>query len=36
MAADHPEWRDNPLFKAALENDMKTVMEAITEGAGDK
>ena len=23
MAADHPEWNDNPLLKAALENDMK-------------
>ena len=28
MAADHPEWNDNPLFKAALENDMNAVMKS--------
>jgi hypothetical protein len=32
MAADHPEWKDNPLFKAALENDMKTVMKSGMKG----
>jgi phosphoglycolate phosphatase-like HAD superfamily hydrolase len=32
MAADHPEWNDNPLFKAALENDMKTVMKSGMHG----
>jgi len=32
MAADHPEWNDNPLFKAALENDMKTVMKSGMKG----
>lgn len=26
MSADHPEWQDNPLFKAVLNNDMKTVL----------
>ena len=26
LAPDHPEWKDNPLFKAVLENDMKTVL----------
>ena len=32
MAADHPEWNDNPLFKAAIENDMKTVMKSGMKG----
>lgn len=26
MSADHPEWKDNPLFRAVLENDIKTVL----------
>lgn len=26
MSADHPEWKDNPLFKAVLDNDIKTVL----------
>ncbi len=25
MAPQHPEWKDNPLFTAALNNDLKTV-----------
>ena len=29
MAADHPEWNDNPLFKAALESDMSAVMKSV-------
>jgi hypothetical protein len=32
MAADHPEWNDNPLFKAALENDMSAVMKSGMKG----
>ncbi|MBT8378957.1 MAG: haloacid dehalogenase-like hydrolase [Ignavibacteria bacterium] len=32
MAADHPEWNDNLLFKAALENDMETVMKSGMKG----
>ena len=32
MAADHPEWNDNPLFKAALENDMNAVMKSGMKG----
>ena len=32
MAPDHPEWNDNTLFKAALENDMKTVMKSGMKG----
>jgi phosphoserine phosphatase len=26
MSADHPEWQDNPLFKAVIDNDIKTVL----------
>ena len=26
LAPEHPEWNDNPLFKAVLENDIKTVL----------
>ncbi|MCJ7758181.1 MAG: haloacid dehalogenase-like hydrolase [Gillisia sp.] len=26
ISADHPEWKDNPLFKAVLDNDIKTVL----------
>jgi len=32
MAADHPEWNDNPLFKTAIENDMNTVMKSGMKG----
>ena len=32
MAAEYPEWNDNPLFKAAIENDMKTVMKSGMKG----
>ena len=32
MAPDHPEWNDNQLFKAALENDMETVMKSGMKG----
>ena len=32
MAPEHPEWNDNPLFKAALENDMETVMKSGMKG----
>jgi hypothetical protein len=32
MAPDHPEWKNNPLFKAAMENDMKTVMKSGMKG----
>ena len=32
MAADHSEWNDNPLFKAALENDMNAVMKSGMKG----
>jgi phosphoserine phosphatase len=32
MAADYPEWNDNPLFIAALDNDMKTVMKSGMKG----
>ncbi len=26
LAPEHPDWNDNPLFKAVLENDIKTVL----------
>jgi hypothetical protein len=26
MSADHPEWKDNPLFQAVLDNDIKKVL----------
>lgn len=26
LAPDHPEWKENPLFKAVLEDDIKTVL----------
>ena len=26
LSADHPEWQDNPLFRAVLDNDMKKVL----------
>ncbi len=26
LASEHPEWNDNPLFKAVLDNDIKTVL----------
>ncbi len=26
MSAEHPEWKDNPLFQAVLNNDIKTVL----------
>jgi phosphoglycolate phosphatase-like HAD superfamily hydrolase len=32
MVPDHPEWNDNPLFKAAMENDMETVMKSGMKG----
>lgn len=32
MAPDHPEWKNNPLFKAALENDMETVLKSGKKG----
>ena len=32
IAPEHPEWNDNPLFKAALENDMETVMKSGMKG----
>ena len=32
MVPEHPEWNDNPLFKAALENDMETVMKSGMKG----
>ncbi len=32
MAPQHPEWKDNPLFMAVLENDMKTVAAGGVKG----
>ena len=32
MAAEHPEWKDKPLFAAVLENDLQTVMSFGTRG----
>lgn len=32
MAKDHPEWKNKQLFKAILENDLKTVMESGMKG----
>lgn len=32
LAADHPEWQKNPVFKAVLDNDLHTVMAADEKG----
>ncbi len=32
LAPQHPEWNDNDLFKAALENDIQAVMESGVQG----
>ncbi len=29
MSADHPEWKDNPLFQAVLNNDIKKVFHLV-------
>lgn len=32
LAPDHPEWNNNPLFKAVLDNDIKTVLSSGEHG----
>lgn len=32
MAPEHPEWENDPLFKAALDNDLETIMESGVSG----
>ena len=32
MSAEHPEWQNDPLFKAVLDNDMKTVLSSGEHG----